>query len=484
MDAKLHYRPAIELARDIRAGAVSPIDAVDEFFDRIDEKDEEINAFVDLYHDDARKEAKAAEEAIAAGEKLGPLHGVPIAIKDNIPVKGKQFTNGSVALKDNVAEDDDVTVKLLKEAGAIIIGKTNTPEFATKCVTDNKLFGPTGTPFDPSKMAGGSSGGSAAATAAGMAAFTLGTDGGGSARIPASACGIFGMKPTFGRLPTVLRPNGFGHHYPMRGKGPQTRTVADGALVLDILKGHSAADPFSLPNEDVSYLEATQRSIHNLKIAYSTDLGVFPIDDRVRKQFKGAVDDLRDSGAELVETEPSFEFSREEMLESWMSGFYVVLAEALDRMEDAGMDPFGEQREEFEPTNIESAEMGLEMSAVEYRRQNVVRTQAFEAIQELFEEFDLLVTPTLAVPPFEHGKWGPEEINGEPVDPTIGWCLTWLFNLTGHPAASVPAGFTDEGLPVGMQIIGPRFDDDVVIAASASYERLSPWHDEYQNRIS
>lgn len=483
MNPSLHYKPAVGLARDIRTGDVSPVDVVDHFFNRIDQLDDEINAYVDLYPEEARKKAREAEHAVEAGEQLGPLHGVPIAIKDNIPIEGKRFTNGSVPLSDNVADKDDITVRLLKDAGAIIIGKTNTPEFATKAVTDNKLFGPTGTPFDPSKTAGGSSGGSAAASAAGMAALTLGTDGGGSARIPASACGTFGMKPTFGRLPTVLRPNGFGHHHPMRSKGPQTRTVADGALILDILKGYAPGDPFTLPDEDVSYLEATQRSIHGLDIAYTSDLGTWPIDSRVRTIFDSAVGDLKSTGATLDDVEINFEYTRSKMLESWKSGFYVVLAETLKLMEENGMDPFGEQREEFEPTNIEAAEIGREMSAVEYRRHNIVRTQAFEAIQEVFDDHDLLVTPTLAVPPFEHGKWGPSEINGEEIDHIIGWCLTWLFNLTGHPASSVPAGFTDDGLPVGMQIIGPRFADATVIAASAEYERVAPWQDEYRQRI-
>lgn len=483
MEDHLHYKSAVELAREIRTGETSPVDAVNHFFNRIDELDDEINAYVDLYPEEAIERARKAEQAVESGERLGPLHGVPIAIKDNIPIKGKQFTNGSLALSDNVADESDITVELLEDAGAIIIGKTNTPEFATKAVTDNKLFGPTGTPFDPSKMAGGSSGGSAAASAAGMAALSLGTDGGGSARIPASACGTFGMKPTFGRLPTVLRPNGFGHHYPMRSKGPQTRTVADGALILDILKGYTPEDPFALPDEDVSYLEATQRSIRNLSIGYTVDLGIWPVDDRVRTLFMDAIDDLSSTGARLEEVGVNFEHSREEMLQAWKSGFYVVLAEALDLMEEGGMDPFGEQRNEFEATNIEAAEIGREMSAVEYSKQNIVRTKAFEAVQDVFADYDLLVTPTLAVPPFEHGKWGPEEINGEAVDPIIGWCLTWLFNLTGHPASSVPAGFTKDGLPVGMQIVGPRFADSTVIAASAEYERVSPWHDEYKRRI-
>jgi Asp-tRNA(Asn)/Glu-tRNA(Gln) amidotransferase A subunit family amidase len=481
MAMRLHYQSAAELAMKIRTGELSPVEVVDAHLDRIEAYNEELNAYIDLFEADAREQAKAAEAAVRNGEELGPLHGVPLSVKDNIAVGGKGYTNGVVPFADNVAEADDITVKRLKDAGAIVIGKTNLPAFATKAVTDNDLFGPTGNPFDPGKMSGGSSGGAAAAAAAGMAPLNIGTDGGGSARIPASACGVFGMKPTFGRVPTPLRPDGFVHYNPMRGKGPLTRTVEDGALMLEAMAGYHPDDPFALPDDDADYVAATRQSVTDLEIAYSVDMNAFPIDDRVATVFDDAVDSLATTGASLTEDAPAFGRSREEMLRSWQIGFFLVLAESVELLkENEGVDLLGDHRDDLEAHNIEAAETGMGMSAVDYRINDTVRTEVFQAVQDLFSEYDLLVTPTLAVPPFELGIWGPNAVDGEAVDEVIGWCLTWLFNMTGHPAASVPAGVTDDGLPVGLQIIGPRFGDETVLAAAGAYERVAPWHDEYE----
>lgn len=483
MGADFCYMPAVELARKIRHGDLAPIDVVNAFFDRIHERNDSVNAYTDLFEDEAREHARAAEQALTDGKALGPLHGIPIAVKDNIAVGGKRFTHGSVPLAENIADEDDLVVKRLKEAGAIVLGKTNLPEFGTKGVTDNRLFGPTGNPFDPDRMSGGSSGGSAAAVADGMATLALGTDGGGSARIPASACGVYGMKPSFGRIPVPLRPDGFAHHTPMRARGPQARTVEGAAVMIDVMAGPHPSDPFTLPDTGVDYVSAARQSITDLEIAYSTDLGVFPIDERVRAIFDDAVDALRRTDATLTERSPDFEHSRAEMLEAWATGFHVVLAETMANLKAEGMDLLGDHRDELEPSNVEAAETGLELSAVDYRQADVVRTAVFETIQDLFDEYDLLAVPTLATPPFEHGIWGPEEVAGEEIDPMFGWCLTWLFNLTGHPAASIPAGFTDDGLPVGMQLIGPRFADETVLAASGAFERVAPWHDMYDTLV-
>jgi Asp-tRNA(Asn)/Glu-tRNA(Gln) amidotransferase A subunit family amidase len=479
--AKQLYRLSTPtLARKIRTGDISPVEVVDAHLGRIAERDEEINAFVDVYEDDARAAALEAERAVQRGDELGPLHGIPLAVKDNYAVGGKRFTNGSVPLADNVADEDDLTVRRLTEAGAIVIGKTNTPEFATKGVTDNDLFGPTGTPFDPDRTAGGSSGGSAAAAAAGMAPLALGTDGGGSLRIPASACGTFGIKPSFGRVPIPLRPDGFSHHTPMRGRGPQTRTVAGGAMLLEAISGPHPADPFSLPESDVDLVAATHRSVADLTIGYTVDLdGTFPIDERVRDVFLDAVATFKSTPATVVAGSPDLPRSRRDLYDCWENGFAVILAEVFENLKRTGTDLLGDHRDELEPTNVALAERGMEMSAVEYRRLDVVRTELFEAVQTFFAEYDALLLPTLSVPPFEHGTWAPKTVDGELLDGVLEWCLTWLFNLTGHPAASVPAGFTDEGLPVGLQIVGPRFTDDRVLALSGVFERLQPWHDAY-----
>jgi Asp-tRNA(Asn)/Glu-tRNA(Gln) amidotransferase A subunit family amidase len=478
------FLPAPELTVAIRRGSLSAVEVVEAHLRRIEQRNEQVNAFVDVYAEDALEAAREADRALERGEELGALHGVPVAVKDNYAVAGERFTNGSVPLANTVAEEDDLTVRHLREAGALVIGKTNTPEFATKGVTDNDLFGPTGTPFEPTRTAGGSSGGSAAAAAAGMAPFGLGTDGGGSLRIPASACGVFGMKPSFGRVPIALRPDGFGHHTPMRGRGALTRTVEGGAMLLEALCGPHPADPFSLEARDSDFRAATRRSIADLTVGYTVDLGgTFPIDDRVRRVFRDAVDAFRATPATFEEVDPTLPRSRAEMYDCWQTGFSVTLAAALENLKRAGTDLLGEHRDDLDKHNVAAAERAMELSAVEYRRTNVVRTDVYEAFQSLFAEYDLLVLPTLAVPPFEHGTWGPSEIEGEQIDPILEWALTWPFNLTGHPASSVPAGFTDAGLPVGMQIVGPRFADGLVLAASGSFERVRPWHDAYEERV-
>ncbi|WP_251343730.1 amidase [Haloplanus halophilus] len=480
MGRRSHRLPTPELATRIRRGDLSPVAVVDAYLDRIAACDDEINAFVDVYEDDARAAAREAERAVEAGDELGPLHGVPVAVKDNYAVAGKRFTNGSVPLADHVADADDLTVRQLRAAGAIVLGKTNTPELATKAVTDNDLFGPTGTPFDPDRTAGGSSGGSAAAVAAGMVPLALGTDGGGSLRIPASACGVFGIKPTFGRVPIALRPDGFSHHTPMRGRGPQTRTVEGGAMMLDVLAGPHPADPFALEASDVDLVAATRQSVADLTVAWTVDLdGAFPIDPRVRDVFEGAISAFESTPATVTAASPDLPRSRTELYACWKAGFAVVLAETLENLKREGRDLLGDHRDDLDAANVDLAERGRAMSAVEYRRWDVVRTELFEAMQSFFGEYDALLLPTIAVPPFEHGTWGPESVAGEAVEPPLEWTLTWPFNLTGHPAASVPAGFTDDGLPVGLQIVGPRFDDARVLALSGAFERVEPWHDAY-----
>lgn len=477
------FRSAPELALAVRRGSLSAVDVLEAHLQQIEQRDGQVNAFVEVYAEDALEAAREADRAVERGDELGALHGVPVAVKDNYAVAGKQFTNGSVPLANNVAAEDDLTVAHLREAGAIVIGKTNTPEFAIKGVTDNDLFGPTGTPFDPTRMAGGSSGGSAAAAAAGMAPFGLGTDGGGSLRIPASACGVFGMKPSFGRVPIALRPDGFGHHTPMRGRGPLTRTVEGGAMLLDVLSGPHPSDPFSLEARDTDFRAATRRPIGDLTVGYTVDLGgTFPIDDRVRRVFRDAIEAFRATPATFEKITPTLPRSRSEMYRCWQTGFSVTLAAALENLKDSGTDLLGAHRDELDEHNVAAAEQAAQLSAVEYRRTNVVRTDVYEAFQSLFAEYDLLVLPTLAVPPFKHGTWGPSEIDGESVDEILEWALTWVFNLTGHPASSVPAGFTEAGVPVGMQIVGPRFSDERVLAASGSFERVRPWHDAYSDQ--
>ena len=479
----LRSASAAELGRWVRDGTVSPTDVLEAHLDRIDAMDDEVNAFVTVTAEMAREEAAAVERAVERGEDPGPLAGVPVAVKDLENVVGVRTTFGSKPLAETEAEETALFVERLREAGAVVIGKTNTPEFGHKGTTDNLVAGATGTPFDPSRNAGGSSGGSAAAVAARMAPIAQGSDGGGSVRIPSAWCGVYGLKPTYRRIPRPSEPDAFSHT-PFSQLGPHARTVEDAALMFDVMVGPGPGDPFVAPDDGADYLGALERDVSDLRVAYCPDLGTFPLDERVRDVVDDAVGAFEDAGATVERVDSVFEHSHTELYDSWMTGWLVKFGALAENLrESEGIDYLGTDREDTTPAFADAIETGNDISGVAYKRADNVRTSAFLAVQDLFEEYDLLASATLAVPPVENrddgNTVGPTEIDGEPVDPLVGWCLTYPFNMTGHPSASIPAGLDDDGLPVGLQLTGRRFEDETVLAASAAFERERPWHDAY-----
>jgi len=474
--APIHELPAAELAGRIRAGALSPVGVADHFLDRIRERNDRTNAFVTVPEERVRAAAREAERAVAEGGELGPLHGVPVAVKDLEDVAGVRTTYGSALFEEHVPEEDGLLASRLKAAGAVVLGKTNTPEFGHKGTTDNPLFGPTGTPFSPGRTAGGSSGGSAAAVADGLAPIGQGSDGGGSIRIPASCCHLVGVKPSFGRVPSGSRPDAFGHT-PFGQAGPLARSVGDAALLLSVLAGPSPRDPFSHPDDGTDYRGAVERSVAELRVAHSPDLGLFPVREEVRAAVGDAADALAGEVAGVERATPEFGHDRETLLDAWRTGYRVGMATTAERLTEEGRDPFDADAA-VTPQVLEGMAAGADRSAVEYKRADELRTEVLDAVEALFETYDLLVTPTVALPPFDVDVLGPDAVDGEPVDPLYGWFLTWPFNMTDHPAASVPAGLVD-GLPVGIQIVGPRLADERVLAAAAAVERASPWDDAY-----
>jgi len=476
----LCYASATELAERIRNGDLSPVAVVDALLDQIETHDGSINAFVHVLAADARAAARDAEKAVENDEDLGPLHGVPVAIKDlDTPVEGVPSTCGSVPLADAVAQEDATIVTRLRDAGAIVLGTTNTPEFGHKGTTDNPLHGTTVTPFDADRISGGSSGGSAAAVAAGMVPIASGSDAGGSIRIPSSACGTFGLMPTYGLIPFDSRPDALESHTPFTCHGPITRTVADAAVALDVMAGWHPRDPLSVADYETDYLGATDRGIDDRTVGYTPDLGVFPVADRVRTAFEDAVDVFETAGATVRPLEVDHGFTHEELHDGWEKGFLLLMASLPDKVErETGIDLVADHREELTPEFLEYIEAGAELTIDEFKRADMVRTAFFDAVQDCLEEVDLLATPTLGVLPFDAGKLGPTAVGDREVDPLFGWQLTWPFNLTGHPVASFPADLVD-GLPVGLQVVGQRFDDETVLAASAAFERERPWGEYY-----
>ena len=478
MSRGTYLATAVELARKIREGDRSPVAVVEAHLARIEERDGAVNAFVTVADDHSRAAAEEAERAIGTGESVGPLHGVPVAVKDLEDVSGMPTTYGSRLFEGNVAAGSEPFVDRLRAAGAIVLGKTNTPEFGLGCTTDNLVAGETHTPFDVSRNAGGSSGGAGAALAAGMAPLAQGSDTGGSIRTPASFCGVYGLKPSFGRVPRASRPDAFEAHTPFSHVGPMARTVADAALMLDVMAGPHPDDPFSLPETGAEYLAATDRGIEGLAVAYSPDLGAYPVAPAVRDVVADAVDAFSDAGATVERVELDLGCEQSDVLDAFYTFARVRWQALFDALERDGFDPRGADREKLRPVVVETILEGPEVTTRAYKRADRVRTRVYDGLQNCFAEYDLLVTPTLSVLPFPAGE-EPTEVDGVEIEPLRGWVLTQPYNLSGHPAASIPAGFVD-GLPVGMQVAGRRFADETVLAASAAFERERPWHDAYE----
>ena len=475
-------RSARELASEARTGCVSALTLLESTLERIGAIDD-LNAFITITEKSARERAHAADAAAARGEDLGPLHGVPVAIKDLRSRKeGVKNTMGLAPLADNVADEDSITVERLEAAGAVIVGTTNTPALGHTIKTENRFVGATPTPFDSDHSAGGSSGGSAAALAAGAVPLATGSDIGGSLRVPASCCNVIGLKPTFGLVPERIPFDGFGTHSPFFVGGPMARTVEDTALLLDVLAGYDDRDPFSVPRPETEYVEATNRPTTELSVAYSPNLDLQPVASTVRETVDAAVTDLAAGGATVDTVDVSLP-SYEELSMAYVTQVGVFFSAFAQRIEDRyGID--------FETADVEDTvrstiALGTETDAADNRLQNAPRTDAYDGIQDALTDYDVLVTPTLTVPPFsKHLTDGyPTEINGQSV---IGVptdvMLTWVFNMTGHPVASVPAGITDNGLPVGLQIIGRRFAEADILSVAAALERVRPWIDQYPVR--
>jgi amidase/aspartyl-tRNA(Asn)/glutamyl-tRNA(Gln) amidotransferase subunit A len=476
---------ATALAAAVRRKDISPVELMDAAIARIEAHNAKINALVIFGFEEARAAARAAEAAIMRSDSIGPLHGVPIAMKDCFDYKpGWVTTFGGIrALKNYVAHTYCMFAERMERAGAIIVGKTNSPVFGFRGTTDNYLFGPSRNPFDRSKNTGGSSGGSAGAVAAGLLPLCEGTDGGGSIRIPSSWCGVFGYKPSFGRVPLVTRPDGFSGNVPFIFEGPITRTVEDAALAMTALAGYDSRDPYSIEGE-VDFMAALRASISGKRIAYTKNYGIFPVDRRVTAVVDKAVAAFEEAGAHVEEVEIGIKRSQRELSDVWCRLIAPKNVAAIEGFKRAGIDLMGRHRDDLPPELLHWDEIGRRITVPQFLNDQAVRTEVFDALRSVLDRYDLLVSPTLACLAVDNAAdgntLGPAEIEGESIDRLIGWCMTYLINFIGYPAASVPAGLAENGLPVGMQIVGGRYADADVFAASAAFERLRPWMETYR----
>jgi Asp-tRNA(Asn)/Glu-tRNA(Gln) amidotransferase A subunit family amidase len=464
--ASLHFISATELIKLIRSKQISPVEVVEGTLKRIEEVNPTLNAFVSLRAEEAMKEAKNLEEEIAVGKETGPLAGIPLGVKDLEDVHGLVTSFGSIPYKNNIARQDSVQVARLKAAGAIVVGKTNTPEFGFTGFTRTRLYGVTRNPWNSERTPGGSSGGSAAAVASGIVPMATGSDAGGSIRIPASYSGCFGLKTSFGRIP--LGPTPFLQMYHMNALGPITRTVRDAALYLDCAVGYHPCDPSSLPSPPGSYVQSLERIPSRLRIAFSPDLGYA----RVQKQVVARVEEGVRSFAGMGYEVELWERPLPDVGETWTSlmncELYGMLHRSLDRF-----------RQDMGRTLVQSLDLARSFSLQDQIEAQKVRTELNRILWELFEKFDILLTPAMPTEAFAAKGPPPSEIDGQPI-PLLGATpFTYPFNLSGHPAASVRAGITDNGLPVGLQIIGRHHREDVVLQAAHAYEQVRPWNDQW-----
>jgi Asp-tRNA(Asn)/Glu-tRNA(Gln) amidotransferase A subunit family amidase len=442
-DDELWRLDATALAERVRARELSPVEVVEAFLDRIDRVEPAVGAFTVVLREEALAEARAAP--------TGPLQGVPVALKDITATAGVPTTLGSRLFADRVPVADSVVAERTRRAGGIVIGKTRMSELTHSAHTTG-----TANPWSPVHSAGGSSGGSAAAVAAGLAPVADATDGGGSIRIPASCCGCFGLKPHFGRIPSGVYETSFD---PFTTLGPITWTVRDAALLLSVWAGPDDRDPLSLPL-DVDGAPAGTR------IAY-TDFGV-DVDPEVDGVMRRALTTLEELGFQVEPVElPGFEDAER----AWSAIYWSMFAALYGRY-------LPERAELMSPAVRAIVERGSEISAVDYHLAEIARSRFCERVAGILATHSFLVTPTLSVPPplaadIESGKLAPEDGR----DPQLGWYLTWPFNLTMHPAASIPAGRTAAGLPVGLQAVGPRFGEQDLLRLAAAFETARPWHD-------
>jgi aspartyl-tRNA(Asn)/glutamyl-tRNA(Gln) amidotransferase subunit A len=450
---------AAELLQLYRTRQASPVEAASAVYARIDRYNAQINAFCFLDPEQAAQAAMASEARWMKGAPCGPLDGVPASIKDLILTRGMPTLRGSRTIDANQAWEVDAPVTArLREAGAVILGKTCTPEFGCKGETNSPLTGITRNPWDVTKTPGGSSGGAAAAIAAGMGPLAVGTDGAGSVRIPAAFCGNFGLKPSFGRVPAYpLSPFGTVAHL-----GPHTLSVTDAALMMNVLKQPDARDWTSLPFDARDYLVGLNDGIRGLKIAYSPALGYArDIHPEVAAAVQAAAEELQNLGAHVEQVDPGFEDPLEITTGLWFLGAWSIW-NTLSAEQQAVTDP------DFRA----EAELGAKMSALEVQQLNLRRGALGSHMRQFMQRYDLLITPSVAVPAFEAKPAG-----HTPMDPQamLGWTpFSYPFNLTQQPACTIPCGMTNDGLPIGLQIVGPMFGDALVLRAARAYESARP----------
>ncbi len=459
--ADLCFTPAIELASMLRRREISARELLDAHLDRIERVNPDVNAIVTMDAEGAREAARAADERLADGEQVGVLHGLPVAFKDTHETAGMRTTWGSPAKADFVPKRDELIVERVQQAGAIRVGKTNTPEWAAGSHTFNPVFGVTRNPYDLSRSAGGSSGGAAAALAAGMVPIADGSDMGGSLRNPASFCNVVGLRPTPGRVPTYPSPLGWAV---LSVQGPMGRTVADVALGLAAMAGPDPRVPISLQDPGQTFLGDLPTDLKGLRVAWAPTLGGrIPVDTQVLDTITPQVKVFEELGASVVEDCPDLTGADEvfDVLRAWQ--FEMTLGDLVKTHPDL-----------VKQSIHWNVEQGRGLSGHDVARAEVLHTKLHLAMVEFFSRYDVLLAPTTQVVAFDADLEYPQEVAGKPLDNYLEWMRSVsLITPTGCPALSVPAGFTEDGLPAGLQIIGPARHERRVLEVGHAFEQAT-----------
>jgi Asp-tRNA(Asn)/Glu-tRNA(Gln) amidotransferase A subunit family amidase len=465
-DTELCFTPATELRRLIRGRKVSPVEITEAALSRIDRLNPKLAAFVTVTADRARVDASAAEARALEGESTGLLDGIPYSIKDLEPTAGIRTTYGSKFFEHNIPAEDGAVAARMKASGGILLGKTNTPHFGHRDMCDNLIGPPCRNPWKLDRTSGGSSGGAAAAVASGLGPVAHGSDGAGSIRIPSALCGVFGVKPSFGRVP--YHPNT--DYWSARShNGPMTRAVRDAALMLTVLAGADPRDPLSIDAPPEDYVTACDGDLKGLKVAWSRDLGYAAetVDPEIGVIAERAAQRFSELGCTVEAPVIRWPDPREVHKIIWQ----VSMAA---RYGDRAI----ERPEWVEPSLMQMILNAGRLSAVEYGKALVFRSVFYQAVREFFEGYDLLLTPQMPVAAWSvdaGANDGPHDAEGRPMPFLDRVPFMYPFNLTGQPAASVPCGFTAEGLPVALQIVGRWHDDASVLRAAAGFEAIQPW---------
>ena len=454
------FLPATELVHRIRKKDVSVRDVMAAHLAQIERFNPKLNALVTLIPEQAMEQAKKADEALAKNREVGPLHGLPVGHKDLFPTKGIRTTFGSPVFKDFVPDHDALIVERLKKAGAITVGKTNTPEFGAGSQTYNEVFGETANPYDTTKTCGGSSGGAAVALATGMLPIADGSDFGGSLRNPANFCNVVGLRPSPGRVPSWPNPAAW---FPLTVQGPMARTVQDVALILTAIAGPDPRSPISIAESASLFARPLSRDFKGVRVAWSRNMGGLPVDPAVTAVTEGKRNVFQTLGCIIEDTEPDFT-GADEIFKTWRAWRFELAYGTLLR----------DYRDQLKESVIWNIEEGKKLAGPDLGLAEVKRTELYHRVRQFMETYEFLILPVNQVPPFDLKQRYVTEINGVKMGTYIDWMKScYYISVTGHPAISVPCGFTPEGLPVGVQIVGRHQDDFGVLQLAYAFEQAT-----------